>query len=108
MQQDTVLYDTFSFQALAISRAQANHGDSEAMWACPSHGRLPVTERVTSEVAERFLKKIHFNVLMFKESGTYICGRIALLSRWVAQIAQMAEHWSCLPKDLGFISGLGF
>ena len=42
-----------------------------------------------------------------KESGTYVCGRIALLSWCVAQIAQMAEHWYGLPEAVGLIPGLG-
>ena len=45
-----------------------------------------------------------FNII---KSGVYICGRIALLSQQVTQIAQMAEHWYGLSEDLGLSPGVG-
>jgi len=42
-----------------------------------------------------------------KESSISVCGRIALLSRWVTQIDKMAEGWYGLLKDMGFDSQSG-
>ena len=67
---------------------------------------LSVTLQMTH--SDRLL--LHGNQIYSKCRQIYskcICGRIASLSQWVAQIAQMAEYWYGFLEDLDLIPGLG-
>ena len=41
-----------------------------------------------------------------EELRFYLCEN-CVLSHWIAQIAQMAEHWYGSPEEIGSIPGLG-